>query len=227
MYICIRLFDQFGKIPWPLRGGGGGGRDFNGQCPLILYKNLLPTAPNNLSGGQLLQIVKQAIKSLQDQANTYIYKLTKVEEKCNIVEAKLEKLEEDVGEKADIINKQSKDIESLKKIALAQQIFCERTQRKNLAKNLIITGISGISTENLIYNNQASVTPEEKLHAILSGIDISLNQEQYELYAFPPGEGRNTHSIKITVNLDVKKQILERAKMLKDTVFKGIFYKNG
>ena len=46
MYIWIRLFDQFGKIPWQLRGGGGEGvATFNGQCPLILYKNLLPTAP--------------------------------------------------------------------------------------------------------------------------------------------------------------------------------------
>ena len=187
-----------------------------------LPDNWISEPCSNLSGGELLQIVKQAIKPLQDQINMYISKVVKVEDKCNIAEAKIEQLQEDVSEKAVMINKQSEDIESLKKIVLAQQIFCEKTQRNNLAKNLIITGIS---TENFSYDDQELVTHEEKLNAIFTDIGLSINPEHYELYAFPPGEGRNTHSIKITVNLALKKQILEKAKLLKETVFKGVFIK--
>ena len=96
-------------------------------------------------------------------------------------------------------------------------------------ENLIITGIStenliitGISTENFSYDDQELVTHEEKLNVIFTDIGLSINPEQY---AFPPGEGRNTHSIKITVNHTLKKQILEKAKLLKETVFKGVFIK--
>ena len=101
-----------------------------------------------------------------------------------------------------------------------------------LARNLIITGISteiltiiGISTENFSYDDQELVAHKEKLNAIFTDIGLPINPEHYELYAFPPGEGRNTHSIKITVNHALKKQILEKAKLLKETLFKGLFIK--
>ena len=90
-----------------------------------LSENWLTESSSNLSGGQLLKIITHANNALF----TEIRRLNSV----------VGKLKGDIDSSQ--IEKQSNEIENLKKVILNQQTFIEASQRKQLANNCIISGI--------------------------------------------------------------------------------------
>ena len=99
----------------------------------------------------------------------------------------------------------------LKRIVLSQQTFCEQVQRNNLAKNLVI---SGIPTGNLKYENVELCTTLQKVQAILSAIHAPVDIENSSLYSFATAQGKSTHTVKLTLDIESKKKVLNSAKSL-------------
>ena len=102
----------------------------------------------------------------------------------------------------------------LKRIVLSQQTFCEQVQRNNLAKNLVI---SGIPTGNLKYENVELCTTLQKVQAILSAIHAihaPVDIENSSLYSFTTAQGKSTHTVKLTLDIESKKKVLNSAKSL-------------
>ena len=143
---------------------------------------------NNLKGGHLLKMTMHANGSLQSNMDKFAAMVTSLKKQNTIIETKVQKLN-DVNEKSNIVDRQESEIDLLKKVVLSQQKFCEETQRKNLSKNLII---SGVSTGSIVYCDKELVAPEEKVDAILSSIGIPLNNDQLEIHPFTPSEGKST-----------------------------------
>ena len=84
-----------------------------------------------------------------------------------------------------------------------------------------------VSTGRIVYCDKELVTPEEKVGAILSSIGIPLNNDQLKIHPFTPSEGKSTHSVKLVVDIELKRRILTEAKLLHEVeVFKGIFINN-
>ena len=97
---------------------------------------------NNLKGGHLLKMMMHANSSLQSNMDKFAAMVTSLEKGNTIIETKVQKLNDAVNEKSNIIDRQESEIDLLKKVVLSQQKFCEETQRKNLSKNLIISGLN-------------------------------------------------------------------------------------
>ena len=212
---CKECFSNNGKYP--------NNNDASTDSLSALSPNWINEPFTNLKGGHLFQIIEQAVKPLDVKLNECISKLTSLEGRLLTVETRIQKAEDDIKEYTNDFVAKSSGIELLKKISLSQQKLCENIQRNNLAKNIII---SGIPVDDMTHNDVALTTADEKIVAILQSIGVSLEQQEYEFYSFPPGVGRNTHSAKLAVDLPTKKSIMSKAKCLKETVFNKIYLSN-
>ena len=102
--------------------------------------------------------------------------------------------------------KKGEELKLMKRVILSQQTFCEETQRRNLAKNLIV---SGISNGKISYHKELIET-KDKVINILSSINIPLTEDQYKVHAFKSFEGKHTHTAKLIVEPDIKRLILSK-----------------
>ena len=142
-------------------------------------------------------------------------------------ETKLKQNEDTIKENCKKLDEQDNEINTLKKVILQQQIFMESTLRSKLAKNMMITGIP---IEDVVWNEQTISDNNENVMAILSSIDISLNEDAYELKLFDSDNERPTFSAKLIFNdITDKNDVLSNAKKLQDCEcekLKEVFIKN-
>ena len=142
-------------------------------------------------------------------------------------ETKLKQNEDTIKETCKKLDEQDNEINTLKKVILQQQIFMESTLCSKLSNNLMITGIP---VEEVVWNEQTTSDNNENVMAILSSIDISLNEDAYELKLFDSDNERPTFSAKLIFNdITDKNDVLSNAKKLQDCEcekLKKVFIKN-
>lgn len=130
------------------------------------------------------------------------------------------------GEK---IEELEKTIALMKTTIVNQQEFLEQLQRKDLAKNVMVTGIPD---GPLLLDNDSIDDPMEKVKVVLREVNNNLNEDDYSIFMFDPftkDDGSITHSAKVTfTSIDLRKQILANSKTLKEkgNFFKSIYCKN-
>ena len=108
---------------------------------------------------------------------------------------------------------QVKVISTLKTVILNQQHFIESSQRTLIAKNLMITGIPN---DDIKWGDRRYIDEKEKVLAILDAIDVSLVENNYEIFLFAHHEKLTSSTQLISSNFEKKKTVLEHAKQLRE-----------
>ena len=190
-----------------------------------LPDNWINATFNDLTGGHLLKIIMMASTSTNQRIDRLTNRIDELERSLNTNIAIIEKHKDEINENSTRIAEAEKDIGMLKKTILNQQSFIEQTQRNSMIKNLMISGIPNVDMK---IDNINCTDANQKVLGILSKIDDTITERDYQLQIFEPAEGKVTHSVKVIMNdVNKKKAIMNETKKLKDIAgFKDIYIKN-
>ena len=196
-------------------------------CDLGLGDDLLNSLPDlpeewhqkdlhALNAGHLVKILLGFFQPLQKELNLLKSKINEMDEgiqRVNTITAvhsdKFKETEKEIQEKG-------KEIDLVKKAVFNQQIFLENLQKKQLKNNMIITGIPN---SDLLIDDVAHQSDEEKVAGIFNEICDDIRTECYTIFSFPAAENRASHVCKVTFNdFDVKKNVMRNSKKLRDNV---------
>ena len=156
----------------------------------------------------LISIIKCEIKPI-------IVEVNKIAGQLKTIETNLKKVEEESSENTRRCNNISGDVETLKHVILEQQKFMEVVKRKDVANNIIV---SGIPNSTMKVNNIDIVDIKDKLGEVFSfiGCQDKLPEEKDVRY-LPIHEESEYHSVKIRLkDNDEVKYVIDKAKKLKD-----------
>ena len=195
----------------------------------------LPELPTNwvnepshrLSGGHLLKIITQANNMLLSQISTLHEVVSNLQDEVSTHKIKCGKNEEKLNQNVEQIDKQDKEINTLKTVILNQQLFIEKSQRVLLAKNLMITGIPRNDVE---WGENRYTDKKEKVEAVLEAIEANLTEDSYELKVFDADTDRPTFAAKLIFNdTETKNTVLVKASKLRECEceqLKKVYIKN-
>ena len=167
---------------------------------------------HSLTGGQLLKVLVNALNGVDNKLDL---KFAELDANYLKLETTIKKLSDDMKGKEEKLSTQSAEINTLKKVVCNQQLFLEKLQRKDLANNLII---NGLPITDITLGDTLIAEPDDKVNAVLSIIGVPLSKDNYILTKFPLVEGRDTFSVKLTIDdIGTKNSILQNARKLKST----------
>ena len=161
-----------------------------------------------LTIADLISIISQQMASVESKLNIIVSRLDKME-------ATINKVEEENAENIIKVNNTAKEVKTLKQVILQQQKYMEIVKRKELANNIIVTGIPNAI---LKINNEEITDNDEKLKKIFTHIvcDDKLTNG-CNILRLPLRDGADTHSVKLQfTSNDAVKQIMNNAKLLKN-----------
>ena len=151
---------------------------------------------------------------------------------CSKIDARVVALENRVG-KAEDTNKEntekveslSTEVSTLKRVIQEQQKALEASRRKDLSKNIIVSGIPNdpwTLIDDVVISDDAG-----KLEEIFRHIDCSDKlSSEHKIISFPAQNGKSTHTLKVQfLNEEIVKDIIPKAKGLK-SFDKGKVYIN-
>ena len=205
--------------------------------PADMVENL-PELPENwvneplatLNGGHILKIILLGNDAINNKLIALGARVDALEQSIELKDQKITKNAETVASAEARIVALEKDNATLKKVILNQQTFVEQTQRSNLARNAMITGIpdTPLTIEGFVMN-----TTEEKVHGILDELNPDIKSEHYVIKVFDPftnARGVITHSAKIIFKTqELKKKTMEKTKMFKEhenAFFQSVYVRN-
>ena len=181
----------------------------------------LPTLPEEwyekditeLNTGHLVRIMMGLFQPMKMEIKALGEKVSHLETGIEEVQTCSTKNSEKMAELEEVVKEQDNEIKLLKKVILNQQVFMENTHKRELMRNVIITGIPNAPMEiaEASYGNS-----EEKIALILSEIDENICSNMYSMHAFPAAENRETHVCRVTFdNVNIKMAVINNAKKLK------------
>ena len=194
-----------------------------------LPENWFTEPIQNLNGGHILKILLLGNKTQNTNVELLTARVTELEDANKISDPKIEANTASAKTNSEQITELEKTITTLKKTLVNQQEYIEQLQRRDLAKNAMITGIPN---EPLDRNGDQLDDPEEKVKAILNELNPDLTTQDYSIRLFDPFtrlNGSITHSAKVTfLSIDKKKETLANSKSLKEKeeFFRSVYVKN-
>ena len=136
---------------------------------------------SELSCNDLMEIIKRAVKPIEDKIDIINLKLTKLEGDIKRNTTALAQLKDNYMEQKNKTTSLEADISILKEVIVQQQGYLEKCKSKDLAKNVIISGIpNGGLTINGVAYQDGKDTPLAILHYIGMG---GITTNDFEVFA--------------------------------------------
>ena len=164
-----------------------------------LRLNWINEPSQNLTGGHWLKIITQANNALLSKISVLSDLVDELHGGITANKTQCSKNEKTIKQNVQKIDMQVKEISTLKTVILNQQLFIESSQRTLIAsqrtliasqrtliasqrtliaKHLMITGIPN---DDIKWGDRRYIDEKEKVLAILDAIDVSLDENNYEI----------------------------------------------